>query len=157
MKSVLTGFKDFVARGNAVELAVAVVIGAAFNTFVTSLVDGFISPLIGSIFGGTDLTELWAYSLLGGEYKFGLIADAALQLLITAAALYFVIVLPLNQLAKRRRAGIEDEPAAPPEDLLVLQEIRDLLARQLTPAVRNDAGPSAQSSMPSSAHANPQS
>ncbi|MCC2307170.1 large conductance mechanosensitive channel protein MscL [Cellulomonas chengniuliangii] len=140
MKSVLTGFKDFVARGNAIELAVAVVIGAAFNTFVSSLVEGFIGPLIGSIFGGTDLSGLWKFTILGGEYKFGLVADAALQLLITAAALYFVIVLPLNHLAKRRRAGLEDEPAAPPEDLLVLQEIRDLLAQRVTPAVRNDAG-----------------
>ncbi|MDM8083294.1 large conductance mechanosensitive channel protein MscL [Cellulomonas cellasea] len=140
MKSVLTGFKDFVARGNAIELAIAVVIGAAFNAFVASLVEGFLSPLIGSVFGGADLTNLWKYTLLGGDYKFGLVADAALQLLITAAALYFVIVLPLNHLAKRRKAGIEDEPAAPAEDVLVLQEIRDLLAQQLTPAVRNDAG-----------------
>lgn len=140
MKSVLTGFKDFVARGNAIELAIAVVIGAAFNAFVAALVEGFLSPLIGSIFGGTDLTNLWGYRILGGDYKFGLIADAALQLLITAAALYFVIVLPLNHVAKRRKAGIEDEPAAPAEDVLVLQEIRDLLAQQLTPAVRNDAG-----------------
>jgi len=140
MKSVLTGFKDFIARGNAIELAVAVVIGAAFNTFVSSLVKGFIGPLIGSIFGGTDLSGLWEYTILGGKYQFGLVADAALQLLITAAALYFIIVLPLNHLAKRRRAGLEDEPAAPPEDLLVLQEIRDLLAQQVTPAIRNDAG-----------------
>lgn len=144
---VLQGFKDFVSRGNAIELAVGVVIGAAFGSVIKAIQDAFISPLIGWIFGAPDLTELWDI----GPYTWGdnpdatpisvgAILNALLAFVLTAAAVYFLIVLPLNALAARRKSGEEDEPAAPAEDILLLQEIRDLLANRLSPAIANDAG-----------------
>ncbi|WP_456788389.1 large conductance mechanosensitive channel protein MscL [Cellulomonas sp. P5_C5] len=144
---VFQGFKDFISRGNAIELAVGVVIGAAFGSVIKAIQDAFISPLIGWIFGAPDLTELWDI----GPYTWGdnpdatpisvgAILNALLAFVLTAAAVYFLIVLPLNALAARRKSGEEEEPAAPAEDILLLQEIRDLLANRLTPAIVNDAG-----------------
>jgi len=144
---VFQGFKDFISRGNAIELAVGVVIGAAFGAVIKSIQDAFINPLIGWIFGAPDLTQLWDI----GPYTWGdnpdatpisvgTILNAVLAFVLTAAAVYFLIVVPLNALASRRKRGEEAEPAAPAEDVLLLQEIRDLLAARLTPAVVNDAG-----------------
>ena len=154
MAKVLQGFKDFIARGNAIELAVGVVVGAAFTAVVAALQDAFISPVIGWIFGKPNLEGLWDIgpytwrTPAPGEdpiapIQVGVILNALLQFLITAAAIYFLIVLPLNALAARRKKGEEDEPAAPAEDVLLLQEIRDLLSRRLTPAIANDTTPSA--------------
>ncbi|RHA44210.1 large conductance mechanosensitive channel protein MscL [Cellulomonas rhizosphaerae] len=140
------GFKDFIARGNVVDLAVGVAIGAAFGAVVKSLVDYFINPLIGWIFGQPDLTELWdigpyTWGDEGGEpIKVGVIISALLTFLFTAAAIYFLVVLPLNALAAHRKRGVEAEPAAPAEDILLLQEIRDLLAARPNPATANDTG-----------------
>lgn len=128
MRSVLTGFKDFITRGNAIDLAVGVVLGAAFTMVITAIVDGFISPLIGVIFDQPSLTELWDISVRDSTFSIGLILDALLQFLLVAAAVYFVIVLPMNRFAERRKAGLEPEPDHPAEDVLLLQEIRDLLA-----------------------------
>lgn len=135
---VLNGFKEFIARGNAIELAVGVVIGAAFGAVVTSVIDGFISPLIAAIFGKPDLTGVAAFTINGANFSIGLILNALLQFLLTAAAVYFVIVLPINAMQARRKKGEAAEPAAPAEDVLLLQEIRDLLAARPTPAVVND-------------------
>ena len=135
LAGVFQGFKDFISRGNAVELAVGVVIGAAFGTVVAAIQTGLISPLIAMIFGKPDLSQLWVISgRNGARIDVGLILNALLQFLITAAAIYFVIVLPLNKLAERRKRGIEAEPERPSEDILLLQEIRDLLARGNGPA-----------------------
>lgn len=143
---VLQGFKDFISRGNAIELAVGVVIGAAFSGVVSALQGGFISPLIGWIFGQPNLESIWnigPYSWQDSTnmdpIRVGVILSALLQFLITAAAIYFLIVLPLNALAARRKKGQEAEPKAPAEDILLLQEIRDLLAQRITPPVANDA------------------
>ncbi len=136
---VFQGFKDFISRGNAIELAVGVVIGAAFGAVVSSIVDGLISPLISAIVGQKDISEVWSFDVNGATFSFGLILNALILFLFTAAAVYFLIVLPLNALAARRKQGIEDEPAAPAEDILLLQEIRDLLATRPSPAVANDA------------------
>lgn len=152
LAKVAQGFKDFISRGNAIELAVGVVVGAAFTAVVGALQDGFISPLIGWVFGKPNLAGLWdigpyTWRTPGpGEdpiapIQVGVILNALLQFLITAAAIYFLIVVPLNALAARRKKGVEDEPAAPAEDVLLLQEIRDLLAERMTPAVVNDTTP----------------
>jgi large conductance mechanosensitive channel len=138
---VLVGFKDFVSRGNVVELAVAVVIGAAFSKVVTSVVEGFINPLIAAIFGEHNLSNVWNFTINNATFSIGSILNALLNFLLTAAAIYFVIIVPVNALATRRKRGDEPEPAAPAEDVLLLQEIRDLLANRLTPAVANDATP----------------
>ena len=131
MQGVLNGFKEFVLRGNAIDLAVGVVIGAAFSAVVTAIVDGLISPLIAMIFGKPDISDIWHIGPINGAtIDVGLILNAILQLLIIAAAIYFVIVLPMNHLAAMRKKDEEPEPEAPAEDVRVLQEIRDLLAAQ---------------------------
>lgn len=125
---MLKGFKDFIMRGNVVELAVAVVIGTALTAVVTAIVESVINPLIAAIGGMPDLTETWVVTLNKAEFHFGTVAGAILNFLVIAAAVYFIIILPMNKLAERRKKGEEPEPAAPGEDILLLQEIRDLLA-----------------------------
>jgi large conductance mechanosensitive channel len=152
---MLNGFKEFVLRGNAVDLAVGVVIGAAFTGVVTALVESFLTPLIAAIFGKPDFTQLWAITIRGahtgltGErvdpsvIQVGAILTALVNLLLVAIALYFFVVLPVNRLSQLRKAGAEPEPEAPAEDVLLLQEIRDLLAAnggRTTPS-RSSAGP----------------
>ena len=130
MKNVLTGFKDFVVRGNVIDLAVGIIIGAAFSDLVTSLVDGFFSPLIAMLFGEPDLTGVFTFTINGAEFSIGLILTALLNLLFIAAALYFCVVLPINHMHNLRKRGLVAEPASPSEDVLLLQQIRDLLAAQ---------------------------
>ena len=138
---VLNGFKEFVLRGNAIDLAVGVVIGAAFTSIVTAIVDGLISPLIAMIFGKPDISKMWMIGPINeATINMGLILNAILQFLLVAIAVYFVIVLPMNKLAAMRKRNEEPEPEAPAEDVLVLQEIRDLLAAQ---SGRPGAGPAA--------------
>jgi large conductance mechanosensitive channel len=127
---VFQGFKDFISRGNAIELAVGVVIGAAFGAVVASIVEGLIGPLISAIFGEPDLSGVMAFTINKAHFSFGIILQALILFLFTAAAVYFLIVLPLNALAARRKKGEEEEPAAPSEDILLLQEIRDLLRQR---------------------------
>jgi large conductance mechanosensitive channel len=141
------GFKDFISRGNAIDLAVGVVIGAAFGAVVTAIVDNFVSPLIGWIFGQPNLANLWNIGpyTWGDEpaepIRVGVILEALLNFLFVAAAIYFLVVLPLNALAARRKRGLEAEPAAPAEDILLLQEIRDLLASGARPGPPAHPGP----------------
>jgi large conductance mechanosensitive channel len=144
MSKVFAGFKEFISRGNAVELAVGVVVGAAFTSVVGALQEAFISPLIGWVFGQPNLTELWNI----GPYtwrdapegtispiKVGAILNALLTFLITAAAIYFFVVLPLNALARRRARPAEEEIAEEiAEEVALLREIRDLLAAGATAA-----------------------
>ncbi|MHA7133449.1 large conductance mechanosensitive channel protein MscL [Oerskovia turbata] len=139
MKSVFNGFKDFVLRGNAIDLAVGVVIGAAFSQVVNAIVEFIINPIIAAIFGKPDISDVLNITLRAGDVAKGVdptvlsiggLLNAVLQFLLVALALYFVIVLPMNHLAARRKKGIVEEPKAPAEDVLVLQEIRDLLAAQ---------------------------
>jgi len=137
MKGIFGGFKEFVLRGNAIDLAVGVVIGAAFGAVVSAIVDHLITPLIGAIFGAPNLSRVWDITLRQnpGEtpdaiVSVGGILDALLQFLLIATAVYFAIVLPMNKLAERRARGTEPEPAAPAEDVALLTEIRDLLAQK---------------------------
>ncbi|WP_034610864.1 MscL family protein [Cellulomonas sp. URHD0024] len=147
-RPVLQGFKDFIARGNAIELAVGVVIGIAFGAVINAVQDNFLNPLIGWIFGQPNLDNLWnigPYTWPGNDgaqpIQVGVILNALMAFLLTAVAVYFFVILPLNALANRRRRGVEAEPAAPAEDILLLQEIRDLLAGRAAPGGRNDPGP----------------
>lgn len=125
---MLKGFKDFVMRGNVVDLAVAVVIGAALGAVVTSIVDSIITPLLAALGGVEDVSGLWTFEVNEAIFSIGAVLGAVLNFLFIAAAVYFVIVMPMNRLAERRKKGVEPEPAAPSEDILLLQEIRDLLA-----------------------------
>ncbi|WP_405068916.1 large conductance mechanosensitive channel protein MscL [Kribbella sp. NBC_01510] len=124
---MLKGFKEFIMRGNVVDLAVAVVIGAAFGKIVSALVDGLINPLIAAIFGKTDISHVWFFKINGAEFHLGWILQAALNFLFVAAAIYFLIVLPLNKLAERRARGEEPEPESLTTDQQLLTEIRDAL------------------------------
>jgi large conductance mechanosensitive channel len=129
---VIQGFKNFIMRGNVVDLAVAVVIGAAFTTVVTSFTNNIINPLIAS-FGGTNVNGL-AWQIIGRNSKtvmdFGAVLTAIINFAIVAAVVYFLVVTPMNLLAERRKRGEEPEPKAPAEDIVLLQEIRDLLRQR---------------------------
>lgn len=137
MKSVFEGFKNFILRGNAIELAVGVVIGAAFNAVVTSLVDNLVNPIVGAIFGKPDFNDLWDITLRhnvdaegnDATIHVGSLLTALVQFLIVAAAVYFVIVLPMNKLNERIAQGKTPDPEPKPENIQLLTEIRDLLAR----------------------------
>lgn len=130
MRSVLTGFKNFIMRGNVVELAVAIVIGAAFTALINSIVAGLFTPLIAAILGSADLSQAGEFTINSAIFQPGLVLDGLIKFLVIAAAVYFVIVFPLNKIAERRDGGQEPEVAAVATDTLLLQEIRDLLAAQ---------------------------
>ena len=129
-------FKEFILRGNVVELAVAVVIGAAFARIVDAVVK-LITNLI-AIPGKTSFSEL-KFEIGGGVFPYGLLLDAIVNFLIIAAVIFFLIVRPLNKLAERRKAGAELEPISRPEDVLLLEEIRDLLKAQQAAAAATPA------------------
>jgi large conductance mechanosensitive channel len=128
---MLKGFKDFILRGNVVDLAVAVVIGAAFGAIVTAFTNSIIQPLVNAI--TPPESPGLGVTLIGGKQStyidFAAVVTAAINFLIVAAVVYFVIVLPLNKLKERRRRGVEPGPAAP-TDVELLAEIRDLLKAQ---------------------------
>ena len=134
---MLKGFKDFILRGNVVELAVAVVIGGAFTALVTVFGEAVINPLI-AVIGGPDADGLGFQILADNEATFvnvGAVITAIIAFLITAAVVYFFVVVPMNTLAERRKAqlDVEPEPEEVPADVALLTEIRDLLARQEQP------------------------
>jgi large conductance mechanosensitive channel len=128
---VIKGFKDFILRGNVVDLAVAVVIGAAFGSIVTSFTERVIQPLINAV--PTPSATGLGVELVGGKESTYLdiaaVITAALNFVIVAAVVYFLIVLPLNSLKERRKRGEEAGPAEP-TDVELLTEIRDLLRAQ---------------------------
>lgn len=127
---MLKGFKDFIMRGNVVDLAVGIVIGAAFTTVVTQLTKSFLEPLVRLAGGGGQLKGVWRVN--GVIFDYAAFINAVIAFLMTAAALYFLVVVPMNKLAERRRRGEEPPPAAPSEEVKLLTEIRDaLVARQL--------------------------
>ena len=124
---MLKGFKDFIMRGNVVDLAVGIVIGAAFTALVASFTDSFLKPLIELIGGGTGVGAGAWVPREGVEFTYAAFINAIITFLLTAATLYFLVVLPMNKLAERRRRGEEPEPAAPSEEIRLLTEIRDAL------------------------------
>jgi large conductance mechanosensitive channel len=127
MSKIFQGFKDFIMRGNVVDLAVGIVIGAAFTTVVTAFTNGFIKPLIQLLGGGTG-TGAGAWEPRKGViFDYASFINAIITFLITAAVLYFLVVYPLNALAERRRRGEEPPPKTPSEDIVLLTEIRDAL------------------------------
>ncbi|MFJ5233182.1 large conductance mechanosensitive channel protein MscL [Kitasatospora sp. NPDC088391] len=137
----MKGFKEFLLRGNVVDLAVAVVIGAAFTSVVNAFVKGVINPLVG-LFGTKDLA---AYSsCLKGPCEvdaagnvtsgifilWGSVLSAALSFLITAAVVYFLLILPMNHFMRKRKSVEEEALEAEAKEVELLTEIRDALVRR---------------------------
>ena len=126
---MLKGFKEFILRGNVIDLAIAVVVGAAFTGIVTQLTKSFIQPLIQVIGGGG--IHGGAFIIHGVAFDWAAFINAIINFLIVAASLYFLIVVPVNRIiARRHRTEAEAAPAPEPEDLVLLREIRDLLKKQ---------------------------
>jgi len=126
---MLKGFKEFITRGNVIELAVGVIIGNAFKDIVDSLVNNVINPLIGMIFGKPDFSELLIFSFNGSSLKLGVLLTAVINFMLIAFALYFFLVLPMNALAKRNKKAKEDAPKEISDEVKLLTEIRDALAK----------------------------
>lgn len=137
--SLVSEFKAFAMRGNVVDLAVGVVIGAAFGKIVTSLVDNVIMPPIGYVIGGIDFSDLVVKignpvadakgNIAGGAIiKYGAFLNTIIQFVIVAIAIFLVVKL-MNRLIRKTA----DAPPAPAADVLLLQEIRDILKAQKAP------------------------
>ena len=135
---MLQGFREFITRGNVIDLAVAVVIGAAFTALVNSIVTNIFNPLIGALFNAASLEDALVLSIptLDGQtadVRFGAVLGAIITFLIVAAVVYFVFVMPMNVLkahAEARRQTGTPKAEDPETELTVLAEIRDLLAEQ---------------------------
>ena len=126
---MIKGFKDFLLRGNVVDLAVAVVIGTAFGAVVAAFANDFIGGLIGAVGGSPDFADA-GFEINDSPVILGSTITALIYFVIVAAVVYFVVVVPVNRLMERRKRGEEPEVATPTEDILLLQEIRDLLREQ---------------------------
>ncbi|MCW2621997.1 MAG: mscL [Frankiales bacterium] len=126
---MLKGFKDFLLRGNVIDLAVAVILGIAFGAVVSAFANDFIGGIIGAIGGSPDFGTA-GFTVNDSKIILGSTLTALINFLIVAAAIYFFVIVPVNHLMARRKAGIEPEVESPSEDIMLLQEIRDLLRAQ---------------------------
>ena len=129
--SILGEFKAFIMKGNVVDLAVGVVIGASFKSVVDSVVADLITPVIGAIGGNPDFSQV-----VLGPLSVGKFLNAVIAFLILAAVVFFLVVKPMNHLMETMKKKAETQPdAAPlPEDVKLLMEIRDLLKGGQKPA-----------------------
>ena len=136
VKSLTVGlvneFKTFVAKGNVMDLAVGVIIGAAFGDIVKSMVKDVITPLIGLVGGKPDFSGIKLGPIMVGNF-----INAVVSFLILAAVVFFVLVKPMNRLMASilKKPAAAAAPPAPPEDLVLLREIRDLLKQKQLPAI----------------------
>lgn len=122
----MDGFKKFILRGNVMDLAVAVIIGAAFKKIVDKFVEGIINPALGMIVGEPNFDD----ALIFGEIKVGLVLTAVVNFMLTASVIYFFMVRPMNKLQERIKDPEDPEEAPEPtEDVLLLREIRDALQK----------------------------
>ena len=119
----MKGFKDFLLRGNIVDLAVAVVIGGAFNKLIEVFTASFLTPLINLVGGGEVGGK---FTVNGQDFTYGAFISQLISFVITAAVIYFIVVLPMKKITERRKAGVIEDDAPTQEQLLT--EIRDLLA-----------------------------
>jgi large conductance mechanosensitive channel len=129
---LIKGFRDFVLRGNVVDLAVAVVIGAAFKSIIDAFTKDFLTPLIAAIGGEPDFSSL-TFKVHHSTFHYGDFINSIISFLILAAVIYFLVIVPVNALMARFASG-EVEAAAPDPQIELLGEIRDLLAAGQAPA-----------------------
>jgi large conductance mechanosensitive channel len=126
---MVKGFRDFLLRGNVIDLAVAVIIGAAFGAVVKSFADDFIGGIIGVI-GGTPDFGRAGFTVNGSRIIYGSTLTALINFVIVAAVIYFVLVIPMQRLMSMRQEKAETESPAPTDETILLTEIRDLLRDQ---------------------------
>lgn len=127
---MLKGFRDFIMQGNVVDLAVAVVIGAAFGAVVKSLVENIIMPLIAALVGSPNFDNFLIVTIGDGvAIKFGVFLTVLVNFILIAAAIYFVVVLPMKHLSEKRQArlGVEEPAEELDPQVALLAEIRDEL------------------------------
>ena len=126
---MLKGFKEFIARGNVVEMAVGIIIGGAFKDIVDKLVASIRNPAIGAIFGQPDFTKSFILHIGDSQILFGALLTAIINFLLIAFAVYFFIVVPMNYFAKLRKKDEDEAPKEVSEEVQLLTEIRDALAK----------------------------
>jgi len=131
LQSWLTEFKNFLLRGNIVELAVAFVIGLALVALVGAFVADWITPIIGAIFGSQGAFDDLTFTIHNSVFHYGHFIDALITFLAIAAAVFFFVVKPMNYYTERRKRG-EEPPEETPPDIQLLTEIRDLLKSRAT-------------------------
>lgn len=127
---MLKGFKEFIAQGNVIDLAVAVVIGAAFTAVVTAIVDQLINPLLGLLFNAESLNGALVLEVAGARFGFGAVLAAIISFLAVALVVYFVFVSPMNKMKEiqaARNPAVEEDTLPTEQELLI--EIRDLLRK----------------------------
>ncbi|MBK6870792.1 MAG: large conductance mechanosensitive channel protein MscL [Kineosporiaceae bacterium] len=124
---MIKGFKEFLMRGNVVDLAVAVVIGGAFGKVVEGLLNGLINPLIAAVFGSPNLDSVGTFKINGAAFSIGVLLTALVNFVIIAGAIYFFVVTPMQKIMERANRNKEAAVAETPADVALLTEIRDLL------------------------------
>ena len=134
MKGMVNEFKEFIARGNVMDMAVGVIMGSAFGKIVTSLVDNILMPIIGMILGNIDFTTLTIKVTIWERttaIKYGIFIQNVVDFLIVALCI-FLMIKALNKLAKKIKKPAEEKEEEPKksDETLLLEEIRDLLKKQ---------------------------
>lgn len=130
MKKFMTEFKEFIAKGNVMTMAVGIIIGGAFTAIINSLVADVISPIIGLILGGVDFSKV-SFGIGDAQIMIGNLINAIITFLITAIVLFFIIKAfnKFDELKKKEEEPAPEEEPAVPEDIQLLTEIRDLLKK----------------------------
>jgi large conductance mechanosensitive channel len=123
---MLKGFREFIMRGNVVDLAIAVVIGTAFTALVKAFVADILTPIVAAIFGKPNFGDL-TLTINHSQFLYGDLINELITFVSVAAAVYFFVVVPMNKIAERRAKGQVPADELPP-DVALLTEIRDLLA-----------------------------
>ena len=121
-------FKEFIARGNVIDMAVGVIIGGAFGKIVTSVVNDLLMPLIGVVSGGIDFTGL-KFKIGEAEILYGNFLQNVIDFLIIAFCI-FILVKIVNKVTRKKEEVVEEKPVPKPEDVVLLEEIRDLLKQK---------------------------
>ena len=132
MNDLIKEFREFILRGNLVDLAVAVVIGAAFGAVVAAFTTDFIGGIIGAIGGTPDFANA-GFTVNGSKIVYGSTINALINFAIVAAVIYFVVVVPMQAIQRRRSAGADADTPTPSDETVLLTEIRDLLRAQDAP------------------------
>ncbi len=125
---MITGFRNFITRGNVLDLAVAFVVGAAFSALVAAFTEAFITPLVNLVLGGG--VDAGQIMIIDQVINLSLMVNAVITFVITLAVIYFVFVVPMNRWRERQAADDAVAAAEPSAQELLLTEIRDLLAAE---------------------------